>query len=252
MAELTLQEIGQAFGSRMDGDKHKHHFQKITHYMRYEQYFKQLRDKEFNLLEIGVSGGHSLFVWQEYFPKATIYGVDVQPNCKRHEKHGADDRIKIRIGSQIDEDFMKSVGDEVGKFDIIIDDGSHVGDHMIKTLKIMWKYLSPEGIYAFEDTGTTRTVNPLKMWPGYKDGGFSDIPEEEYEGNNYDIGKSRHIVDDWIIEELKYLDGNIYVENDFASTLDEYPVDFIHFYTCLQIMRKARLPKIIGDENENR
>ena len=79
-----------------------------------------------------------------------------------------------------------------------------------------------------------------------------DIPEEEYEGNNYDIGKSRHIVDDWIIEELKYLDENIYVENDFASTLDEYPVDFIHFYTCLQIMRKARLPKIIGDENENR
>ena len=233
----TLQQIGESIPG--DGDKHKHHFQGTTHLERYEQYFSELREEEFNILEIGVSAGHSLKVWETYFPNATIYGVDIQPACDRHNTT----RTKIKIGSQIDDNFMESIGEEAGNFKIIVDDGSHVGDHMIHTLKTMWKYLAPEGYYIFEDTGTTRTINPIKRWPGYREGGFVDIPEEDYEENdrdNYDIGKSRHIVDDWIVEELNSMDSNIYNEENFATTLEEYPLEFIHFYTCLQIMRKAK------------
>tara|TARA_R100000008_G_C3549955_1_gene149799 strand:- start:189 stop:974 length:786 start_codon:yes stop_codon:yes gene_type:complete len=238
----TLQQIGEELGSRMDGDKHKHHFQNITHLMRYEQYFSEFREEEFNILEIGASGGHSLLVWQEYFPNAKIYAVDVQPACARH----TNDRITVRIGSQIDEEFMKSVGDQAGNFKIIVDDGSHVGEHMMKTLKIMWEYLSPEGYYVFEDTGTTRTINPLKRWPGYKEGGFVDIAEKDYDGDNYDIGKSRHLIDDWIIEELQAMDSNLYNEKNFETTLGGYPLDFIHFYSCLQIMKKAKECSVDG------
>lgn len=229
----TLQQIGESISG--DGDKHKHHFQGTTHLERYEQYLSEFVEDEFNILEIGVSAGHSLKVWEEYFPNATVYGVDVQPASMRHET----DRIKIKIGNQIDDEFMKSIGEEAGKFKVIVDDGSHVGEHMIQTLKNMWEYLEPGGIYIFEDTGTTRTVNPLKRWPGYREGGFTDIPEEDYDGDNYDIGKSRHVVDNFILEELNAMDTNIYNEKNFHTTLKDYPVEFIHFYTCLQIMKKA-------------
>ena len=232
----TLQQIGESIPG--DGDKHKHHFQGTTHLQRYEQYLSEFREEECNILEIGVSAGHSVKMWEEYFPNATVYGVDVQPACARHNT------TKIKIGSQIDDNFMESIGEEAGNFKFIIDDGSHVGSHIIQTLKTMWKYLEPGGYYIFEDTLVTRTVNPLKRWPGYREGGFVDIPEEEYEeddSDNYNIGKSRHVVDEFIMEALAQMDGNIYTLKDFnSSPLGDYPIESIHFYSNIQIIRKAR------------
>jgi len=234
----TLQQIGESIPG--DGDKHKHHFQGTRHLERYEQYFSEFREEECNILEIGVSAGHSLKVWETYFPNATIYGVDIQPACDRHNTT----RTKIKIGSQIDDNFMESIGEEAGNFKIILDDGSHVGSHIIQTLKTMWKYLEPGGYYIFEDTFVTRTVNPIKRWPGYREGGFVDIPEEDYEENdrdNYDIGKSRHIVDEFIMEALAGMDENIYKLKDFnASPLGDYPIESMQFYSNIQIIRKAK------------
>jgi hypothetical protein len=40
----------------------------------------------------------------------------------------------------------------VKQFDIIIDDGSHIEDHILKTFHTLFeKYLSPGGIYFVED-----------------------------------------------------------------------------------------------------
>ena len=34
---------------------------------------------------------------------------------------------------------------------MIIDDGSHIQDHMIKTFTILWKIIKPNGFYIIED-----------------------------------------------------------------------------------------------------
>ena len=53
---------------------------KVNHH-RYDRFYplflESLRDQEFNMLEIGVWGGGSLQLWEEYFPKAYIHGVDI-------------------------------------------------------------------------------------------------------------------------------------------------------------------------------
>jgi hypothetical protein len=121
---------------------------------RYEQYFAPLRQKPLKLLEIGVggyedpfSGGHSLRVWEKYFPNAMIYGIDVTD-----KKALKEERIKTFQGSQDDAAFLQRVVAETGPLDIIIDDGSHQNAHVIKTFKLLFHFLSDNGIYVVEDT----------------------------------------------------------------------------------------------------
>ena len=44
---------------------------------------------------------------------------------------------------------------EIGTIDIVIDDGSHYNEHVIKTFKVLFPLLGPRGIYAVEDTQTS-------------------------------------------------------------------------------------------------
>ena len=46
----------------------------------YEQLFKPMRETAKNVLEIGVRDGGSMKLWHDYFPNATIYGIDNMEN----------------------------------------------------------------------------------------------------------------------------------------------------------------------------
>jgi hypothetical protein len=123
----------------------------------YQEHFALLRNKKLKILEIGVggyddpkSGGESLRMWKQYFPNSMIYGMDIVDKSALEE-----DRIKIFQGSQDDEAFLKKIVTETGKFDIIIDDGSHRNNHVIKTFKILFPELNNGGIYVVEDTHTS-------------------------------------------------------------------------------------------------
>lgn len=124
------------------------------HYMHHFQKFK---NKRINLLEIGVGGyenpkvgGNSLKMWKSYFKLGKIYSIDIYDKSALQEK-----RIKIFQGSQVDEEFLNKISDEIGLFDIIIDDGSHLNKHIIKSFKILFPKLKDGGIYVIEDLQTS-------------------------------------------------------------------------------------------------
>lgn len=125
----------------------------------YETYFKRYRKQKINFLEIGVFQGGSLLMWEKYFSAdSIIYGIDINPLCKKLEKNN----IKILIGSQSDKEFLKSVISEVPKFDIIVDDGGHTMDQQITSFEILFDHLNEGGIYLCEDTHTSY----WKEWGG--------------------------------------------------------------------------------------
>lgn len=121
---------------------------KFSHYMEvYGQYINHLVDKEINILEVGVRNGESLRLWKAFFKKANIVGIDINPECKKHEE----DRIKVIIGDQNKKDTFNEISHM--KFDIIIDDGSHVGHHIINTFDYTFdEMLANGGLYFIEDT----------------------------------------------------------------------------------------------------
>ena len=94
----------------------------------YEPFLAPLRDAAFELLEIGVGDGASLRLWADYFPRATIVGLDV----RRLALGGLPDRCTLRHGSQSD---LATLHDLVRahRFRVIIDDGSHVSADQIFT-----------------------------------------------------------------------------------------------------------------------
>lgn len=134
----------------------------------YQRYFDSIRSKRLHLLEIGVGGyqdcggGESLRMWKAYFRRAQIVGIDLYDKSTMSEP-----RIDIRVCDQTDADGLVRLSEEYGGFDIIIDDGSHINDHVIRTFQVLFPLLRNGGIYAVEDLQTA-------YWPTW--GGGLDSP----------------------------------------------------------------------------
>ena len=136
---MSLDEIGKQQGTDKSSNYHD--------YLRYYEKFIDIQPK--HILEIGILDGSSLRMWREHF-KCLVYGVDIAPTCKQHQARG----IRVRIGSQDDEEFLTSVCDEIlpAQFDLIIDDASHMAKATTETFRILFPWLAPGGIYICEDT----------------------------------------------------------------------------------------------------
>ena len=125
---------------------------KWEHYFPiYERHFGQWRNKSMTFIEIGVSQGGSLQMWRRFFgPMATIVGVDINPTCARYEEPG----IHIRVGDQSNHEFLKTLIDEFGPPDVILDDGSHQMEHLKSTFEFFYPMISKNGLYVIEDLHT--------------------------------------------------------------------------------------------------
>ena len=128
----------------------------------YHQLFAHLRDKPVRLLEIGIGGyqfqkigGASLAMWADYFPNGRILGIDVFANTLE-----LGPRVCVRQGSQDDAAFLARMSDEHGPFDIVIDDGSHVPQHVTASFNVLFPKLADGGLYVIEDVQTT-------FWPDF-------------------------------------------------------------------------------------
>ena len=137
-----LQSIAKLYKS----DKLDHGYIKI-----YDSYFKEIKDKELKILEIGVADGKSLLTWSDYFKNSVIIGIDIH-KIDIIEKNLDRKNIKIHQGSQSDEKFINDIINQYGNFDIIIDDGSHQVAHVNKTFQYLYPKMSKNGVYLVEDT----------------------------------------------------------------------------------------------------
>jgi hypothetical protein len=123
----------------------------------YHRHFRPRRASVLKVLEIGVggttswsgyethAGGQSLRMWRRYFPNATIIGVDIYP------KSVGGSRIRFAQGSQSDEAFVRSLIERYGPFDLVIDDGSHIGRDIVASFGLLWDAVTDGGFYVIED-----------------------------------------------------------------------------------------------------
>jgi hypothetical protein len=126
---------------------------KWLHYFDiYDRHFSPYRGKRITIMEIGVSHGGSLQMWSKYFGRrAHIIGMDVDERTSKFAEPGVD----IIIGDQGDRDFMHAKGEELGPFDIVIDDGGHTMEQQIVSFEELWPHVKNGGIYLVEDLHTS-------------------------------------------------------------------------------------------------
>lgn len=135
----------------------------------YEKEFDQLRNEPINILEVGVFRGDSIRAWLDYFPNATIYGIDVfkrvvpgDIDVLQHErvKWLKADSTNIAVREQIKKQWPRI------RFDIIIDDGLHTPDANAKTLHNLFPLLKKNGKYYVEDVWPldVMTMSEMEHW----------------------------------------------------------------------------------------
>ena len=125
---------------------------KWKHYFPiYERHLARFRNQDVVMFEIGVSQGGSLRMWKRLLgPHARIVGIDIDPRSAG----AAEDQVDVRIGSQADAGFMRSVVEEFGAPDIVLDDGSHRMEHVNATFDILYPLVPKNGVYMVEDMHT--------------------------------------------------------------------------------------------------
>lgn len=148
-AFFNLDRMALIYGT----DKYGSHF----YTPNYHTHLKKYRWKRINLFEIGVGGyknrfmgGNSLRTWKKYFPFGKISAIDIYDKAPLQER-----RVRIFKGSQVDEPFLMDVMNTIGRPDVIIDDGSHVNEHVITSFQILFPILKDDGLYIIEDTQTS-------------------------------------------------------------------------------------------------
>jgi hypothetical protein len=125
--------------------------------------FESRRSDEIRLLELGVAEGDSLRRWLNFFGNGQIVGLDLRIGA---DLYGLSDRLHLYEGSQDDTDLLSRVAADCAPdgFDIIIDDGAHVGAiAQVSFWHLFSRHLKAGGIYVIEDWGTG-------YWPSWRDG----------------------------------------------------------------------------------
>lgn len=152
-------------GIKYHTDKAFHH--KYTTY--YDTIFSKFRNSYIRFLEIGISKGPSMRMWNEYFNNKELVGIDINKNCMMDEEW-----VKCYHLDSGTNDFINNFIEE--PFDIIIDDGSHRCDDQQKTISNLFCYLKPGGIYIIEDIdwsftpriGSHGNISTIKDFTTYK------------------------------------------------------------------------------------
>lgn len=119
-----------------------------------EKFFAPLVGKPIKFIEIGVGGGESIRTWLEYFPWASVFGVDIIQGTNPWNRAGvqAHPRYVFNCADQSDPVFWKCfVANHGTNFDVIVDDGGHEAAQIQATFKSMWRYIVPGGLYCVED-----------------------------------------------------------------------------------------------------
>lgn len=127
----------------------KHHYHTV-----YGPELDDLHGKPINILEVGVFKGASAQAWLDYFPEATVYGIDIFTRVLPKDipvlNHP---RMKWLQGDSTNLDIISKVKQEWPNtlFDVIIDDGLHTPAANALTLGNMFNLLKATGKYFIED-----------------------------------------------------------------------------------------------------
>ncbi len=198
---------------------------KWNHYFDvYHKHFSRFRNKEIILLEIGVFQGGSLQMWKNYFgPNAKIYGIDINPNCKKLEE----DNVQIFIGSQSDRNFLRDVKKQIPQIDILIDNGGHTMRQQIISFEELFDHVKENGIYLCEDIHTSYQIT-------YGGGHKRRATFIEYSKNFIDYINAYH-------SQQKSLKVSNFTNN----------VNSLHYYDSILVIEKARKDKPVDIKTGN-
>ena len=113
----------------------------------YERFLEPLRSRPVRVLEIGIASGGSLLAWRDYFPRAQVYGIDIEKNA-----HLDSEVIHTFVADQSKREQLGAfLAKFPGPFDLIVDDGGHAMNQQQVSLGFLFPHVRAGGYYVVED-----------------------------------------------------------------------------------------------------
>lgn len=152
VSELCL--LGEKFKTdksplnpKLDHYSHRH-----AYTFFYDLIFKKYINAKINFAELGIWKNASTKLWRTFFKKAHIYMFDFFDHLIIRAKK---DKLRQTKYIKIDVSNYKNLNSTFKnlnkKFDIIIDDSSHIFEHQILIINSLTKFLKPDSFLIIED-----------------------------------------------------------------------------------------------------
>ena len=202
------EKLGDLFNKYGTDKTVKHGYDSV-----YEKFFEPIRYDQLNILEIGVDKGQSTMAFHDYFPHATIYGLDL---FERQQMENIEP-YKLERCNFIKADSCKPFKHKLPdiKFDIIIDDGKHTPVANRETFENCADTLSDIGQYFIEDVWPIEEMNIIEMqhpWIQTKPHRFTQYVNQQFLNvlknsklniERFDLRKNTGLPDSYIIRLAK-------------------------------------------------
>jgi len=135
----------------------------------YHQLLRSKKETAKNVLEVGIGdfgdkNGGSIKLWRDYFPNATIYGLDILHINRVMDELINDSRVVLYTETDAyNEDFFKThfLNKNI-KCDFMLDDGPHTLESMKQFIKLYSQIMTDDGILIIEDVQSMGWIDVLK------------------------------------------------------------------------------------------
>ena len=135
----------------------------------YEKYFKNKKNLNLDILELGAFKGNAAAAFYFYLKNSKIVSCDLFPDLFIYKSKKIKN-IKLNTGSEVQ--LKNKIINKDYKFDIIIEDVGHFLKDQIISLFCLFKTLKTKGIFIIEELDfpdTRKDMNPLNEKPSLKE-----------------------------------------------------------------------------------
>jgi len=150
-----------------------------------------------NVLEVGIYDGGSIKLWNEFFPNATVYGLDIMNINDVWEDIKCNDKILLHTSTDAYENdfFNTHLLNKNIKFDFMLDDGPHTLESMKQFIHLYSQIMTDDGILIIEDVQSWDWIDILK----------NEVPEHLKPFiKTYDLRQNKNRYDDIVFTIDKF------------------------------------------------
>ncbi len=200
----------------------------------YNRWFRKIAHKPLRFLEIGLFKHASAKMWEEYFPNARLFFLDIDPQAVTQCKALLTPRCSCHLVDQSNAAALRTFATAVdGNFDIIVDDGGHTMQQQIISFNTLFPFIKGGGVYIIEDLHTS-------FWAPY--GGKGTLAQPEASPTTTIAFLHRRISDLMKVgarsgcADIKKYDAG----RSGSLTYYQRDISSIHFYNSLCFIVKRR------------
>ena len=173
----------------------------------YHDIFYPIRNKELNIIEIGSFYGNASAALFFYFKNSKIYGADINPDMFRYKS----ERIEnLYVNSSSISSIKNEIINRNIKFDIIIEDASHMLKDQIISLFYLFPILNNGGYFIVEELDFPETREDMRVnhhAPDLKSILLSILKKKDFNSPYIDENTKKYFLEN--IKSIKIFKGNV-------------------------------------------